>query len=720
MSSLIPTLPLPTSLLGSVPSPPNMSEEDSLLSRLDITLEIIEKEYETYNLQFSNRKQKRVVPSLFYSFYRSQLCSNFIMACYHYLVQYIRSPVQSGERMDGSGPDSSRGPMHDSNLNGKKIKALQFALQRVAQCWSGVLMYRSEMNRFETITVSRTSKKSEHFLNDTYDHFFFETLYLLVEYIIEARFLDQTRPLLSNSNTNSAVAVRATSSSLSPSHTDTISPVNMNVDGSVIPSNPSGVVSPPNNTTNSSSSKGTKSSTASAAILAQQIEAQWRTAQHELQRILRSRNFFAATRKRTSSSSNTTSADGNGNSGNGLNHVPLSTSALQSTTATPGGGNGQHGASSSARRGGKSIGSTGANGVAATASYRSPSTFRLSGQGPIPPPRAWDDTDPAEEVYAEESRALSHLPGYFKSKGSFGILDCLDLRSPIIASVLPNPRTMRSTNESYVFGSEPRRGGIGPNGLPRTHARLTHAEEKYLTEQHALQTVRALQYKLKLEREEREAQEREIQMMEEEEQRRRKEAEDAERLTSEMESNHLNGFDSLKESTATTEESKQQSDIPTLNRSGTLVPALRLPLGLKPTSVARVPSRTFISPSSINSSVSNNSSIFSASASANLIGNNTSGLIASASAATTHRTFRQAHPPTTGNRSGSLSARSSGGGIDQSNNNRFHSYNFPGAPPLPLSHRNRLTLDEALATKAVPLIQINRKGRIELSDFRIR
>ena len=130
------------------------------------------------------------------------------------------------------------------------------------------------------------------------------------------------------------------------------------------------------------------------------------------------------------------------------------------------------------------------------ASYRSPATFRLDG-----PPRAWDD-DPASEPVEDDTRALSHLPGQFKTRGSFGILDCLDLRSPMIASMLPNPRTMRSANEAYVFGAEPRRASAS-----RAASRLTHAEAKYLREQRALRAQRALEWKVRLEREEKEERE---------------------------------------------------------------------------------------------------------------------------------------------------------------------------------------------------------------------
>lgn len=451
---------------------------------LSAVQEIIEKEYEEFNHKNSTRKQKKLVPALFYSFYRSELCANFVLACHAYLVQFVRSPVQAGERLDGSGSDSSRDTAkHDSNEGGRKLVALQSALHRVSECWAGILMYRSEMNRYETITVSRTSKKSEHFLNDTYDSLFFETLYLLVEYLLEFRFLDHSRSHLyqiatdfvavppSSSGFSTAMPSPAPSPSSAAATAASAAAAATASAGGNLAAAVAAPVAPPK-----------VKSTASAAAIAASVESNWRIVQHELQRILRSRNFNFSMRKRAPSSNFR---------GNGLNHIPLASSTLQGSGGGPG---------AQARRPAisQSMGKHGA-------SYRSPATFRLDGA-----PRSWDD-DPADSPIEDDTRALSHLPGQFKTRGSFGILDCLDLRSPMIASMLPNPRTMRSANEAYVFGAEQRRASAS-----RSSSRLTHAEAKYLKAQHALQAQRALEWKVRLEREEREERTKE----EEEEQAR--------------------------------------------------------------------------------------------------------------------------------------------------------------------------------------------------------
>jgi hypothetical protein len=439
----------------------------------------------------------------------------------------------------------------DSNAGGKKLRALHDRLQRVAQTWSAILMYRAEMNRFETIVTTTAAgpssgsssaryvgKKSEHFLNDTFDHFFFEALYLLVEYTIEARFLDLTKPMLGSnagSSTTAATATGKQTTAASAASSTAGHSVNASIAPSVISSNGTAAIPPGAVTAVAAAAAATKapgkSSTASAALLAQQVESNWRLAQHELQRILRSRNFFAATRRRKNA------AFLPQDSGNGLLHTPLSTSALQAAAAAgpPGSQSARRAAAAAAAVTSSSAAAGKLGPVRNSASYRSPATFRMDGYGSASYGRSssssadgtpfggWDPSDPStaflpsgaidDDAGMGEVRALSHLPGHFRSKNSFGILDCLDLRSPIVAAVLPNPRvSLRSSgisagtasggggNESYVFGSEPRRG-VGPSGLPRPTARLTHAEERYLTQQHRLQLQRAMEWRLKQERE---------------------------------------------------------------------------------------------------------------------------------------------------------------------------------------------------------------------------
>jgi len=173
LSALGAPLPLPLRL----PRDSGGAEGASLVARLDSTLDMIQKEYAEFNAKHPD-KPKKIIPALFYSFYRSPLCAQLVLTTHAYLLLFVRAPVQEGEQLDGSGPDSTRDPAHDSNFGGKKLRALQRALQRVAACYSGVLLYRAEMNRFST------AKKTSHFLNDHFDAAFFETLYLLVEYMV--------------------------------------------------------------------------------------------------------------------------------------------------------------------------------------------------------------------------------------------------------------------------------------------------------------------------------------------------------------------------------------------------------------------------------------------------------------------------------------------------------------------------------------------------------
>jgi len=724
-------------------------EERELLGRLDVTLGIIEREYAAFNASHASgpagtgagsgaRKQRRVVPHLFYAFYRSELCHNFLCAVFRYLMLFARAPVQPGEKLDGSGPDSARGAMHDSNLGGKKLRALQAALQRVAQTWAAILMYRAEMNRFETITVAAgagsasarsaasggrhlSMKRSEHFLNDSFDNQFFETLFLLVEYAIEARFLDQTRPIAAGGASGSGgsdksvsiAAATAASASGSTTGADPLAAARISSEaGKPVAPVSAAVVAP---VATAAAGKGGKSSTASAALLAQQVESTWRVAQHELQRILRSRNFFAATRRRKNP------AFGPQDSGNGLVHVPLSTSALQSAA----GGQSARRASAAAVAAASSsaASSAGGSGVSkypgrTSASYRSPATFRLSGPGgaPVSQFRSWDPSDPSTAFGSslddtDDTRALSHLPGHFRTRNSFGILDCLDLRSPIVASVLPNPRLSLSlrgsaSNETYVFGAEARRG-VGPSGLPRTSARLTHAEEKYLAAQHRIQQQRALEWRLRQEREEQEQLQKQEQADEEttvaigEQQQQQQQKSDVHEQSQEEKQNDHPGSNTNDAAAVGTipplplQTLQLQSRSPTLTSTAALVP------GSTPSLLPVPPPR----------------------------GSSGGGSLSARShggpARRAHfvdrlspRTARAHHLSGTGH----TSARGGGGNGSGGPLHKVNPLDYPGAPPPPRSARKgqRLTLDEALncaaANQPVQIVRVE-GNRISLADF---
>lgn len=463
------------SSFGGFPSARSFTPAQSVLARLQLCVEIIEKEYEEFNVHHAARQSKKHIPQLFYSFYHTQLCTNFIMACYEYLQQFAKQPIEGGQPLHlNKGPlaTTARGTARSNNGELKPIDSsrshlptppphprgaarpsahvleLQARMQTVAACWSAILLYRSDMNRAETITISGSMKRSQHFLSDFYDQSFFETLYLLVEYVLEFTFMDQTRQQQqpSHSPASGTKTPSTPTTLMSPSSGGPLSPQNSSLVAA------------------SSPKASSKASTASAQAIAASVEANWRVIQHELQRILRSRNFHASMKKQPPDASN------HHRLSNGLNHIPLGNTA--NSAAPP-------------QRKHRSTGSM---------SYRNAATFK-------PPPRNWNDDD---------QRAISHLPGRVRS--GFGILECLDLRSPLVASLLPNVRSMRHENDLYVFGAE----RPAHSEQHRFGGRLTHAEEVYLTRTHALQAKREAEWKARLVREEKEERDRE-----EEEERRR-------------------------------------------------------------------------------------------------------------------------------------------------------------------------------------------------------
>lgn len=464
---------VPTARPSSVGDSP-ITEGDDILSRVPLALEIIEKEYIDFNTKHvfahSRTKSKRTIPQLFYNFAQSTICSNFILAMYAYLSTFLRTPIVEGETLTAAAAatSSARSGVGAVAVN-TKLAHLQHLLIRVSEAYSAILIYRSDCNRVETITISKVMKKTEHFLNDTFDALFFETLALLVEYTLEFRFMDAHTRMVGRGN--DAHASKASSAAPSPS-----------VDGGASNGIPASASASASASTVTGSVAQPPKPTTKLPLLPDTTESDWRLVQHELQRLLRSRNFnysmkHIGTRRR---------------GGNGLNHLPL------------GGAHGQHTGSNGVRKHG---------GVSSknSASYRNPATFSLFGV------RKWNDP-PVDIDDLDDTRALSHLPGQFRQKGQQSILDCLDLRSPLVAAVLPNRRTMAAANDRYVFGTEERRA----NAKRKYHGRLTHAEEKYLTEQHARQAKREAEWKARIEREaieEREKEEAEESKRNEEHQR---------------------------------------------------------------------------------------------------------------------------------------------------------------------------------------------------------
>ena len=425
--------------------PHERTQADEILSRLQICIEIIKKEYSEYNTKHSTRESKRTIPQLFYSFAVSPLCTNFILACHDYLMAFLRTPVKEGQTLA------------DPNL-----AELNDHMQRVAAAWGAILLFRSDMNRYETLTISHTMKKSEHFLNDTFDQQFFETLALLVEYVIEFRFMDEA-----NRQANIAAAAKQSNANATTNGNSTSPP-----NGTESHVSPSSSSAPSSTTPTSSASSNSSKSLYRPLGGSASLDATWRRGQHELQRILRSRSFSHSQKQHAPDRSRP-----HGSRGNGLQHIPIGSAANPSN---PNGSHSSHTATSSRRYPGKT-----------STSYRNPATFALFGR------RRWNDPQPEDDF--DDTRALSHLPGQFQlhAKGQHGILECLDLRSPIVSSILPNPRSLHHANDKYVFGSEER----SANAKRQFHGRLTLAEEKYLTQQHARQAQREAEWKARLEKE---------------------------------------------------------------------------------------------------------------------------------------------------------------------------------------------------------------------------
>lgn len=659
---------------------PQRTEGDVILARLPLVVEVIEKEYAEFNAKHAARKQKRIIPQLFYSFYTSTLCTNFILALYEYLDAFLRCPPKKpetiGDTASGSAtavvaaatasslsPESARKFAFSGQPAGASVPShseVATKLQRVAETWGCILLYRSDMNRFETITVSKAIRKSEHFLNDTFDALFFEALNLLVEYTLEFRFMDAERahevkePAGGTTAKANSAQQQAIPSAL-PSPTSAPSPAAAALAVPV---------------------KSAKA-TASAAAIAAAIEANWRTAQHELQRLLRSRNFSYSAKQRPRAMG----ASGQQASqvrGNGLHHIPLGIHGGASDGSGPP-LHRRHPAHASTK---------------SALSYRDPSTFNVyGGQG-----RKWNDPPPAVDE-EEDARALSHLPGHFHTKGQQGILECLDLRSPLVSSLLPNPRTMAATNDQYVFGVEERRA------KQRKYGRLTHAEESYLLKRHAKEAAMEASWKQRLDREQREAAAADVQ----EEVRRQEEADrmrdmsqaELQRKFEEEEAERevkwrSDGGDQQEEEKESHQQPQQQqqeqqqlprSTTPTLDHA--LVPPIRLAHPLPPGSGRSVgsarPPSTVPGGSAVNS-------------------------------------FTPVPPPAGASRSGRMQATVS---LDGSQTAR-PAHHLAPMPPAggssttrdPPSTARRMTLDEKL-TSDRPIIRLNEAGRIVLTDFRI-
>ena len=477
-------------------------------ARLDAALGRIQKEYADANAKHAHRKHNKVIPRLFYSFYKSPRCTQLVSACQDYCMQWALL-AQSPDH-DRSAPAGGRAPP----------LALQQSLQRVSECWSAVLMYRSEMNQVESAPSARSgiavgARRAEHFLNDTFDYCFFETLYLLVEYRIEAAFSDYMREraeTISNassdsSNNNTAAASNTAQTTPSPSGTTDTSAVAAE-DATRPPTEPGAAAAPSvATTTGAATSRPNKPCT---SLPSPPPPIDWRLAQPELQRLLRSRSFTLSSQTRVAAAAAAAAAASN----------------RHNNMATPrGGGHGTRqrshlstpmkmGASHRLRSSG---GGSGGEIDAAVSAADAAVSASL-------------DDDVGDSGLA--APGPSYAPGQFKSYGGLSVLECLGLRSPLLSVLLPSPllrlqcgsqwgsgsgcRSRDPTpdlKQAFVFGSEPLRGrGRGDSdahatdSAPRPHGRLTHAEDKYLRKRHALQKQRALEWKMKLEREEREDQ----------------------------------------------------------------------------------------------------------------------------------------------------------------------------------------------------------------------
>jgi len=423
-------------------------------------------------------------------------------------------------------------------------------LQRFGDAWGRVLLHRAEQNQQEQLALvgaggrgaahslkqklrggPTATQTQSHFLNDAFDAFFFESFYTLIEYVMEIHFrntmerrfrteaeANAREKTIQEAAMNAAAAVEeeeeggetVASAAASTNGLKTNSPSDVSRSNASSPdrSAPARADSAAATTTaaiasvdtskdalsKSNSSSGNSNSTssssaASGASIAHAVDTSWRRLQHELQRLLRSRNFHSSMRARAVHGDGGLPVSSRATvRGGGIIHQPLGGTNPFALHASGSNGNTTHfpssalysnahrsGLGQALGRGRHALASSSASG-----SYRDPETFRAHGRMKWPPVASGgvaasgmsgrssgelhgDDVidpllldDERDQLHLERSDEESESEEFFESNCVFNrrrahrtVIGCLDLRSPLLTTMLPNQRGMYASRSLF-------------------------------------------------------------------------------------------------------------------------------------------------------------------------------------------------------------------------------------------------------------------------------